>query len=63
MEEMLIARVKCWMQVRWTKGRQCYINFRQDITAIATKLQKKQMSLSFERKGLIRVSIHIAFIV
>lgn len=40
MEDMLIARVKSYMQVRWTKGQQlCYqdhiINFRQDITEIA----------------------------
>ena len=43
MEDMLIARVKSYMQVRWTKGRQlCYqdhiVNFRQDITDVANRL-------------------------
>jgi hypothetical protein len=38
-------RVKSYMQVRWTKGRQlCYqdhiVNFRQDITEIATRLPR-----------------------
>ena len=37
MEEMLIARIKVCMQVRWTKGRQlCYqdhiVNFRRVTT-------------------------------
>jgi len=43
MEDMLIAWVKSYMQVQWTKGQQlCYqdhiINFRQDITKITTHL-------------------------
>ena len=42
---MPIARVKSYMQVRWTKGRQlCYqdhvVNFRQHITKLVTRLPR-----------------------
>jgi hypothetical protein len=44
-EDMPIARVKSYLQVRWTKGRQlCYqdhgVKFRQGLTKIATRLPR-----------------------
>jgi hypothetical protein len=70
MEEMLIARVKCCMQVRWTKGRQlCYqdhiINFRQDVTEVATKLPRlpEETDIVIIRKEGVDMSQHIDFIV
>jgi hypothetical protein len=69
-EEMLIARVKCCMQVRWTKGRQlCYhdhiINFRQDIMEVATKLPRlpEETEIVIIRKEGLDMSQHIDFIV
>ena len=70
MEEMLIARVKACMQVRWTKGRQlCYqdhiVNFRQDITEIATKLPRlpEDTDVVIIRKEDVDMSSHVDFTV
>ena len=70
MEDMLIARIKSYMQVRWTKGRQlCYsdhiINFRQDITEIATKLPRlpEETDIVIIRKEDVDLSRHVDFTV
>lgn len=70
MEDMLIAQVKSYMQVRWTKGRQlCYqdhiINFRQDITEIATHLPRmpEETDLVIIRKEDVDLSRHVDFTV
>ena len=70
MEDMLIARVKTYMQVRWTKGRQlCYqdhiVNFRQDITEIATRLPRLPdgTDIVIIRKDDVDLSRHVDFIV
>lgn len=70
MEDMLIARIKSYMQVRWTKGRQlCYndhiINFRQDITEIATKLPRlpEEIDIVIIRKQDVDLSRHVDFTV
>ena len=70
MEEMLIARVKVCMQVRWTKGCQlCYqdhiVNFRQDITEIATKLPRlpEDTDIVIIRKEAVDMSGHVDFMV
>lgn len=70
MEDMLIAHIKTYMQVRWTKGRQlCYndhiINFRQDITEITTKLPHlpEEIDIVIIRKENVDLSRHIDFIV
>ena len=70
MEDMLIARIKSYMQVRWTKGRQlCYndhiINFRQDITDIVTKLPRlpEETDIVIIRKDDVDLSQHVDFIV
>lgn len=70
MEDMLISRVKTYMQVRYTKGRQlCYqdhiINFPQDITEIATKLPRlpEDTDLVIIRREDVDMSQHIDFTV
>jgi len=70
MEDMLIARVKSYMQVRWTKGRQlCYndhiINFHQDISEVATKLPRlpEETDIVIIRKEDVELNRHVDFIV
>jgi len=70
MEDMLIARVKSYMQVRWTKGRQlCYqdhiVNFRQDITEIANRLPRLPDSTDVViiRKDNVDLSHHVDSVV
>jgi len=70
MEDMLIARVKSYMQVRWTWGRQlCYqdhiINFRQDIMEIATRLPRlpDRTDIVIIRKDDVDLSRHVDFTV
>jgi hypothetical protein len=70
MEDMLIARVKSYMQVRWTKGRQlCYqdhiTNFCQDITEIAMQLPRlpDRTDIVVIRKEDIDLSRHVDFMV
>lgn len=70
MEDMLIARVKSYMQVRWTKGRQlCYkdhiVNFRQDITEIAMRLPRlpEETDIVIIRKEDVDLSRHVDFTV
>lgn len=70
MEDMLIARIKTYMQVRYTKGRQlCYqdhiINFPQDITEIAAKLPRlpEDTDLVIIRRDDVDMSRHIDFTV
>jgi hypothetical protein len=66
MEDMLIARVKSYMQVRWTKGRQlCYkdhiVNFCQDVTDIATRLPRlpDEVDIVVIRKEDVDLSRHV----
>ena len=70
MEDMLIARVKSYMQVRWTKGRQlCYndhiINFHQDVTDIAMRLPRlpEDTDIVIIRQENVDLSCHVDFIV
>jgi hypothetical protein len=70
MEDKLIARVKSYMQVRWTKGRQlCYqdhiVNFRQDIMEIATRLPRLPdgTDIVVIRKEDVDLSWHVDFMV
>jgi len=70
MEDMLIARVKSYMQVRWTKGRQlCYkdhiVKFRQDITEIAMRLPRlpEETDIVIIRKEDVDLSRHVDFTV
>lgn len=70
MEDMLIARVKSYMQVRWTKGRQlCYnnhiINFHQDVTEIAMKLPRlpEDTDVVIIRQENVELTRHVDFIV
>ncbi|KAJ6473604.1 hypothetical protein C8R47DRAFT_716414 [Mycena vitilis] len=70
MEEMLIARVKPVMQVRWTRGRQlCYkdhiINFKQDVSDIANKLPRlpEDVDMVIIRRDGAEMDQHIDFMV
>ena len=70
MEDMLIARVKSYMQLRWTKGCQlCYkdhiVNFRQDITEIAMRLPRllEETDIVIIRKEDMDLSRHVDFTV
>ncbi|KAJ3505917.1 hypothetical protein NLJ89_g7163 [Agrocybe chaxingu] len=70
MEDMLIARVKSYMQVRWTRGRQLayqdhIVNFRQDTSAIATKLPRlpEDTDIVIIRKEDVDLSRHVDFTV
>jgi hypothetical protein len=68
MEDMLITRVKSYMQVRWTKGQQlCYqdVNFCQDITEIATRLPHlpDRTDIVVIRKEDVDLSWHVDFMV
>lgn len=70
MEDMLIARVKSYMQVRWTKGRQlCYqdhiVNFRQDITEVANRLPRlpEETDIVIIRREDVDLNRHVDFIV
>src|ERR1700761_2617275 len=70
LEEMLIARVKTVMQVRYTKGRQlCYkdriVNLPQTITEIATKLPRlpEEVDIVIIRRDNIDLSQHVDYVV
>jgi hypothetical protein len=70
MEEMLIARTKTVMQVRWTKGRQlCYkdhiVNLQQNISEIATKLPRlpEEVDLVIIRREDVDMTHHIDYVV
>jgi len=70
MEDMLIACVKSYMQVRWTKGRQlCYndhiINFHQDISEVAMKLPclPEETDIVIIQKEDVELNRHVDFIV
>ncbi|KAF7329237.1 hypothetical protein MKEN_00184400 [Mycena kentingensis (nom. inval.)] len=69
-EEMLIARVKPVMQVRWTRGRQlCYkdhiINFQQDIADVAHRLPRlpEEIDMVIIRKEGVELGQHVDLIV
>ena len=70
MEDMLIARVKSVIVVRWTKGRQLsyqdhIVNFRQDITEIAAKLPRlpEDIDMILICKEDVDLSHHVDFTV
>jgi hypothetical protein len=70
MEEMLIARTKTIMQVRWTKGRQlCYkdhiVNLPQNITEIATKLPRlpEDIDMVIIRRDDVDLTHHVDYMV
>src|SRR5712672_3333651 len=70
MEDMLIARVKTFMQVRWTKGRQLaykdhIVNFRQNITEIATKLPRlpEDLDIILIRREDVDMTAHVDYVV
>jgi hypothetical protein len=70
MEDMLIARVKTYMQVRWTRGRQlCYqdhiVNFRQDVKEIAERFPRlpDTIDIVIIRKEDVDLTRHVDFIV
>ncbi|KAF7307266.1 ATP-dependent DNA helicase [Mycena indigotica] len=70
LEEMLIARVKTVMQVRYTKGRQlCYkdhiVNLPQNITEIATKLPRlpEDVDIVIIRRDGVDLSQHVDYVV
>lgn len=70
MEEMLIARTKTVMQVRWTKGRQlCYkdhiVNLPQNISEIATKLPRlpEDIDLVIIRRDDVDLTHHVDYVV
>ncbi|KAJ7223411.1 hypothetical protein GGX14DRAFT_387730 [Mycena pura] len=70
LEEMLIARVKTVMQVRYTKGQQlCYkdhiVNLPQDITEIASKLPRlpEDVDIVIIRRDGVDLSQHVDYVV
>ena len=70
MEDMLIARVKAYMQIRWTRGRQLsyhdhIVNFSQDIADIARCLPHLPDSVDIViiRKDDIDLTQHVDFVV
>ncbi|KAJ7860996.1 hypothetical protein B0H14DRAFT_2210845, partial [Mycena olivaceomarginata] len=70
MEEMLIARVKPIMQVRWTRGHQlCYkdhiVNLPQDISSIAQALPRlpEDIDMVIIRRDGVNLEGHVDFIV
>lgn len=70
MEDMLIAHVKTYMQIQWTKGRQLsyhdhIVNFRQDISDIATRLPRLPNStdIIIIRKDDVDLTQHVDFVV
>jgi hypothetical protein len=70
MEDMLIARVKTYMQIRWTRGRQLsyhdhIVNFRQDIADVACRLPRLPDSVDVVviRKDDVDLTRHVDFVV
>ncbi|CAK5270706.1 unnamed protein product [Mycena citricolor] len=70
MEEMLIARTKTIMQVRWTKGRQLsykdhIINFPQNIENVAAKLPRlpEDIDIVIIRREGVDLSQHVDYVV
>ncbi|KAJ7812936.1 hypothetical protein B0H14DRAFT_2319225, partial [Mycena olivaceomarginata] len=69
MEEMLIARTKTIMQVRWTKGRQlCYrdhiVDLPQNISEIATKLPRlpEDVDMVIIRREDVDLTHHVDYV-
>ena len=70
MEDMLIAHVKTYMQICWTRGQQLFyhdhiVNFRQDITDIARHLPRLPDSVDVViiRKDDVDLMRHVDFVV
>ena len=70
MEDMLIARVKTYMQIRWTRGRQLsyhdhIVNFSQDIADVARRLPclPDSVDVVVIRKDDVDLTWHVDFVV